>query len=90
MCRNVRLSAVALACLLAMPASESRADASTCPAQIPFGLTTALTGNLALLGTQARNGAEFAVDEINAARRHRRQEDRARDRRHRRISAPTR
>ena len=67
MCRNVRLSAVALACLLAMPASESRADASTCPAQIPFGLTTALTGNLALLGTQARNGAEFAIDEINAA-----------------------
>jgi branched-chain amino acid transport system substrate-binding protein len=46
---------------------ESKADAASCPAQIPFGLTTALTGNLALLGTQARNGAEFAVDEINAA-----------------------
>ena len=26
-----------------------------------------MTGNLALLGTQARNGVEFAVDEINAA-----------------------
>src|SRR5258705_12416976 len=29
--------------------------------------TTALTGNLALLGIQARNGVEFAVDEINAS-----------------------
>ena len=46
---------------------EARADAASCPATIPFGLTTALTGNLALLGTQARNGVEFAVDEINAA-----------------------
>ncbi len=45
---------------------EFRADVATCPAQIPFGLTTALTGNLALLATQARNGVEFAVDEINA------------------------
>ena len=45
---------------------EARADATSCPATIPFGLTTALTGNTALLGTQARNGAEFAVDEINA------------------------
>lgn len=43
--------------LLAAPAS--------CPSPIPLGLTTALTGNLALLGTQARNGVEFAVDEIN-------------------------
>src|SRR6201989_886187 len=46
---------------------EARADAASCPATIPFGLTTALTGNLALLGTQARTGVEFAVDEINAA-----------------------
>src|SRR6202035_2738232 len=46
---------------------EARADAASCPATIPFGLTTALTGNLALLGTQARNGVEFAVDEINPA-----------------------
>jgi branched-chain amino acid transport system substrate-binding protein len=46
---------------------ESRADAASCPSPIPLGLTTALTGNLALLGTQARNGTEFAVDEINAA-----------------------
>jgi branched-chain amino acid transport system substrate-binding protein len=30
-----------------------------CASPIPFGLTTALTGNLALLGTQARNGVEF-------------------------------
>jgi branched-chain amino acid transport system substrate-binding protein len=58
---------VALACLLAALSCEAKADAANCPAQIPIGLTTALTGNLALLGTQARNGVEFAVDEINAA-----------------------
>ena len=63
---NLR-SSIAAACLLAALASEARADAASCPAQIPLGLTTALTGNLALLGTQARNGAEFAVEEINAA-----------------------
>ncbi|MGA7807900.1 ABC transporter substrate-binding protein [Bradyrhizobium sp.] len=45
---------------------QASADAASCPSPIAFGLTTALTGNLALLGTQARNGAEFAVDEINA------------------------
>jgi branched-chain amino acid transport system substrate-binding protein len=60
-------SSIAIACLLAALSSEARADAASCPAQIPLGLTTALTGNLALLGTQARNGVEFAVDEINAA-----------------------
>ncbi len=30
-----------------------------------MGLTTALTGNLVALGTQARNGVEFAIEEIN-------------------------
>lgn len=40
---------------------------ATCPSPIPIGLTTALTGNLALLGTQARNGVEFAIEEINKA-----------------------
>jgi branched-chain amino acid transport system substrate-binding protein len=53
-------------CLSSIAARESKADAASCPSPIPFGLTTALTGNLALLGTQARNGVEFAVDEINA------------------------
>jgi branched-chain amino acid transport system substrate-binding protein len=48
-------------------AGPSWADAASCPSQIPLGLTTALTGNTALLGTQARSGVEFAVDEINAA-----------------------
>src|SRR5882672_8760204 len=56
----------ALICLTAGGARESKADAASCASPIPFGLTTALTGNLALLGTQARNGVEFAVDEINA------------------------
>jgi branched-chain amino acid transport system substrate-binding protein len=56
----------AAACLSSIGARESKADAASCPSSIPLGLTTALTGNLALLGTQARNGIEFAVDEINA------------------------
>ena len=49
-----------------MVAREAQAEPASCPSPIPFGLTAALTGTLALLGTQARNGAEFAVDEINA------------------------
>ncbi|SIN92404.1 amino acid/amide ABC transporter substrate-binding protein, HAAT family [Bradyrhizobium erythrophlei] len=56
----------AVICLSAGVARESKADAASCASPIPLGLTTALTGNLALLGTQARNGVEFAVDEINA------------------------
>ena len=40
---------------------------AACTGPVKFGLTTAMTGNLALLGVQARNGAEFAVDEINKA-----------------------
>ena len=53
-------------CLSLALTHQSKAEAASCPSPIPFGLTTALTGNLALLGTQARNGVEFAVDEINA------------------------
>jgi branched-chain amino acid transport system substrate-binding protein len=64
--KNV-LIAAALLVGIASPAPEAKADAAACPASIPLGLTTALTGNLALLGTQARNGVAFAVDEINAA-----------------------
>src|ERR1700744_5045380 len=54
-------------CLAMASASPSRAEPASCPSPIPLGLTTALTGNTALLGTQARSGTEFAVDEINAA-----------------------
>jgi branched-chain amino acid transport system substrate-binding protein len=58
----------ATAILLSMTiAHEAAAEPASCPSPIPLGLTTALTGNTALLGTQARNGVEFAVDEINAA-----------------------
>jgi branched-chain amino acid transport system substrate-binding protein len=61
------ITGTAVICLLASVARESEAaEAASCPSPIPFGLTTPLTGNLALLGTQARNGVEFAVDEINA------------------------
>jgi branched-chain amino acid transport system substrate-binding protein len=65
--KNLLVTGAAVACLLVLSAQQSRAEVAACPARIPFGLTTPLTGNLALLGTQARNGVEFAVDEINAA-----------------------
>ena len=64
--KNVVLSA-AVVCLSSGVARESKADVASCASPIPLGLTTALTGNLALLGIQARNGVEFAVDEINAS-----------------------
>src|SRR5882724_9184596 len=53
-------------CVSLASTHELKAEVASCPSPIPLGLTTALTGNLALLGTQARNGVEFAVDEINA------------------------
>jgi branched-chain amino acid transport system substrate-binding protein len=58
---------ITAACLFAAATGPSKADPASCPSPIPLGLTTALTGNVALLGTQARSGVEFAVDEINAA-----------------------
>ena len=61
------IAGLATICLAAASAGPSRADPASCPSPIPLGLTTALTGNVALLGTQARSGVEFAVDEINAA-----------------------
>jgi branched-chain amino acid transport system substrate-binding protein len=61
------IAGFAVMSLAAMTAGPSWADAASCPSPIPLGLTTALTGNVALLGTQARSGVEFAVDEINAA-----------------------
>jgi branched-chain amino acid transport system substrate-binding protein len=61
------IAGVAAICLATASAVPSKADAASCPSPIPLGLTTALTGNVALLGTQARSGVEFAVDEINAA-----------------------
>jgi branched-chain amino acid transport system substrate-binding protein len=51
--------------LFTLSTTSLSAAPASCPSPIPLGLTTALTGNLALLGTQARNGVEFAVDEIN-------------------------
>jgi len=61
------IASVAAICLATASVDPSKADAASCPSTIPLGLTTALTGNVALLGTQARSGVEFAVDEINAA-----------------------
>ncbi len=61
------IAGVAAMSLATIAAGASWADTASCPSPIPLGLTTALTGNTALLGTQARSGVEFAVDEINAA-----------------------
>jgi branched-chain amino acid transport system substrate-binding protein len=61
------VAGAAAICLAMTLASPSKAEPASCPSPIPLGLTTALTGNTALLGTQARSGVEFAVDEINAA-----------------------
>ncbi len=43
------------------------AQGATCAGPITIGLTTPTTGNLALLGIQAKNGVEFAVEEMNKA-----------------------
>src|SRR5580658_10920204 len=61
------LAGAAAICLAVTSTGPSKAEPASCPSPIPLGLTTALTGNTALLGTQARSGVEFAVDEINAA-----------------------
>jgi branched-chain amino acid transport system substrate-binding protein len=64
--KTLMVGAAAVICLSSFVARKAQAEPASCPSPIPFGLTAALTGTLALLGTQARNGAEFAVDEINA------------------------
>ncbi len=65
--RFSKLAAVTIAAGLAVTSSATMAAPAACTAPIRIGLTTALTGNLALLGIQARNGVEFAVEEINKA-----------------------
>ena len=63
--KSLAIQITILGGLLALGTTSLGAAPASCPSPIPLGLTTALTGNLALLGTQARNGVEFAVDEIN-------------------------
>ena len=63
--KRLTVQTAILGSLFALSITSLSAAPASCPSPIPLGLTTALTGNLALLGTQARNGAEFAVDEIN-------------------------
>ena len=41
--------------------------AAVCPDPIRIGITTPLTGGIALQGSQVKNAVETAVDEINAA-----------------------
>src|SRR6202047_2798587 len=64
--KSLAIQITILGGLFALGTTSLGAAPASCPSPIPLGLTTALTGNLALLGTQARNGVEFAVDEINA------------------------
>ncbi|MBY0613511.1 MAG: ABC transporter substrate-binding protein [Beijerinckiaceae bacterium] len=52
---------------LSVATQSSMAAPAACTGPIKIGLTTAQTGNLALLGVQAKNGVEFAIDEINKA-----------------------
>ena len=40
---------------------------ASCPNPIPIALTVPLTSGIALLGVQARNGIEDAIDQINSA-----------------------
>lgn len=56
---------VALGACLSLLPSASHAAPAACQGPIKIGLTSALTGNLALLAIQAKNGVEFAIDEIN-------------------------
>jgi branched-chain amino acid transport system substrate-binding protein len=63
--KSLAIHTAMLGSLFALSVGSLNAAPASCPSPIPLGLTTALTGNLALLGTQARNGTEFAVDEIN-------------------------
>jgi branched-chain amino acid transport system substrate-binding protein len=63
--KSLAIQITVLGSLFALGTTSLSAAPASCPSPIPLGLTTALTGNLALLGTQARNGVEFAVDEIN-------------------------
>lgn len=62
--RNV-LAVASLGAALHVLATPAQAAGAACTGPIKIGLTSALTGNLALLGVQARNGVEFAIDEIN-------------------------
>lgn len=59
------LTALLCSACMALAPSALLAAPAACTGPIRIGLTTALTGNLALLGIQARNGVEFAVEEIN-------------------------
>jgi branched-chain amino acid transport system substrate-binding protein len=63
--KSLAIQLAILGSLFALGITSLSAAPASCPSPIPLGLTTALTGNLALLGTQARNGVELAVDEIN-------------------------
>jgi branched-chain amino acid transport system substrate-binding protein len=54
---------------LAVWGGVTRAEGGTaCPDPIKIALTTSMTTDMALLGVQARNGLQLAVDELNAGK----------------------
>lgn len=59
--------AAALAGAVVTTAAAEARGAAACPDPIPVALTTPMTSALALLGVQARNGLQAAVDDINGA-----------------------
>lgn len=66
---NIRWGLAVVSLSLAFTAetvATSARAASACPATITIGLTTVLSTDVALLGVQARNGLQQAIDEINA------------------------
>lgn len=68
--RGVRMmSAVAFTFVMATTSGRGPAAAAgaACPDPIRLAMTTPLTTDIALLGVQARNGVQQAVDELNAA-----------------------
>ena len=60
-------SAAALAACGSAPSSTSDATGTTIGDTIKIGYNLELSGNVAAYGNQEKNGADLAVEEINAA-----------------------
>jgi len=56
-----------ITCCLSLAAASHAYAAAACQDPIKIGITTPLTGGIALQGAQVRNAIETAVDEINAS-----------------------
>jgi len=56
-----------ITCCLSLAAASHAYAAAACQDPIKIGITTPLTGGIALQGAQVRNAIETAIDEINAS-----------------------